>query len=403
MQFHELMRVAGISDPPQCWREQWPEAERTFPGGFIYPGLADLAASWTRLDDGFVEALRDILSRIAGDDVLLRFAWLWRFCYSEKEADSPSSWPTPDALGECLAGMFAIAVAVTCLPGMLESHNRAGIPEQVTRDTLRDIAIWSEHYHRLHGRWGFAEVKWLRNHLRGRLYRLGRLQFMPITYGGGYRLYRHRDTRRVVAVAESGMRFRRDGLVDGTTGINDPQAWEAVLVEEQEHVRGAAISSDGHATRDTVEIALADWDVLLEKGTKLLDIHIPDGPMDPQSCLESYQMANEFFPRFFPEHNYTGFVCLSWLLDPELAKIQPAESNIVRFQREFYLLPVLSDDRQTWERVFDSRPDDLTAAPRGTSLRRAILDHYLAGNRMSKGYGFIPADEIGKPHDYYGR
>jgi hypothetical protein len=38
---------------------------------------------------------------------------------------------------------------------------------------------------------------------------------------------------------------------------------------------------------------------------------------------------------------------------------------------------------------------------RELALQRAILDHDLAGNHMSKGLGFIPADEVGEAHRYY--
>lgn len=367
------------------------------------PGLADLAASSTDLDEGFVEALRAAISAIRGNDMLVRLAWLWHCCFLDVDGGEPGSWPAPKAFGEELEAMFAAAVLVTGLPRMLETHKGLGIPERITRDTLSDIAIWSEDYRSVHGRWGFAESGWLRHHLLGRLFRLKRLEFMPMTYGGGYRVYRSKNDGSVIAVAESGTRFRADGLVDGTSGVIDSNAWESVLEEGQGCVRGNVVSADGHARRETVEIRLDEWDVLLEKGTKLLDVHIPaGGGMDRQSCADSYAMANEFYPKYFPDVKHAGFVCGSWLLDPELARILPAESNIVGFQREYYLLPMLSTDGQTFERVFSGRPQDLTKAPRDTSLRRAILDHVMAGNNMSRGFGFIPADEVGKAHRYSG-
>lgn len=404
MELTRLLEAVGIADPPQWCTDCWEEADAAFPGeGFAHPALADMAAASTDLDEAFARALRGAIEAVRADERLLRFLWLWHYGFFEKDAEA-ANCPAATALSDDLAAMLPAAMLVTGLPRVLARHKRLGIPEQVTRDTLYDVTLWSRHYHNVNGRWGFGELAWLRNHFQGRLYRLGRLQFMPAAYGSGYRVYRRKATGHVVAVAESGTRFRRDGLIDGTTGVSDPQAWEAALIEENEHIRGSAVSSEGRATLGRVEIRLSEWDALLKKGTGILDVHIPaDGPMDPESCLESYRMANEFFPRHFPEHSYTGFVCTSWLLDPELAKIQPAESNIVRFQREFYLLPALSDDKQTWERVFGSKPDDLAGAPRDTSLRRAILDHYLAGGRMSKGYGFIPADEIGRAHDYFGR
>jgi len=399
MELDQILDAVGIADPPQCWREHWAESQRSFPGqGFIEPGLVDLAAGATDLDQGFVDALQRTISAIRGSDALIRLAWLWHYSYFDKDAGEASLWPMPSALPDEFRGMFPAVVLVTGLPRMLEMHRSLGIPEQVTRDTLHDIALWSEHYRSVHSRWGFAEFGWLQHHFLGRLFRLQRLEFMPMTYQGGYRVYRGKSDGRVIAIAESGTRFRRDGLVDGTSGITDPDAWESTLEESNGFVRGSVISGDGHALRDRVEIRLDEWDLLLGKGTSLLDVHIPAGSgLDRQSCIDSYTMANDFYRRFFPEHKHAGFVCCSWLLDPELGKILPADSNIVLFQREFYLLPVLSDDGQTFERVFGGKPEDLTKAPRDTSVRRAILDHVLAGNGMSKGFGFIPADEVGEP------
>lgn len=404
MDIDRLLSAVGIDTLPECWRNCWEEARRTFAGdAFIDPGMADLAAASTDLDDGFVEALRSTIAAIRANDMLLQFAWLWHYCFFDKAGPEPNAWPAPQAFGEDMAGMFSVAVLVTGLPRMLEMHKTLGIPEQITRDTLLDIAIWSEHYRSVHGRWGFAEPGWLQYHFLGKLFRLKRLEFMPMTYAGGYRVYRNKLDSRIIALAESGKRFRRDGLVDGTTGVTDPEAWESVLEEGDGFVRGCVVPAEGHATRETVEIRLDEWEVLLQKGTQLLDVHIPAGSgMDRQSCVDSYLMANDFYRRFFPDYRYTGFVCGSWLLDPELAKILPAESNIIQFQREYYLLPLLSDDGQTFERVFGSKPEDLTKAPRDTSLRRAILDHVLAGNNMSRSFGFIPADEVGEEHRYYG-
>lgn len=405
MELHQVLDEVEVDNAPSCWEECWPEAAITYPGvGFVNRQLVDLAGTSTQLDQGFLEALDETIRLIRSSESLLRLAWLWHVAFFDRAASDVNSWPIPGVIPDKLKGMWSTATLITGLPRLLEMHRALGIPEQVTRDTLYDIALWSRHYHSVHGQRGLDELEWLQHHFLGKLFRLGRLEFVAISYRGGYRIYRNKQTGQSVAVAETGTKFRRDGLIDGTTGVTDPDSWDSLLLDEEAHVRGGIVLPEGRATCQRIELRTGDWDVLFEKGTGLLDVHIPaDGPLTPEGCLESYRMANEFYPRVFPDHSYTGFVCNSWLLDPELAKILPAESNIVQFQREFYLLPTLSDDRQTWERVFGARPDDLAKAPRDSSLRRAILDHVLAGGRFSKGYGFIPADEIGKKHRYYGR
>ena len=53
-----------------------------------------------------------------------------------------------------------------------------------------------------------------------------------------------------------------------------------------------------------------------------------------------------------------------------------------------------ADGRNTLVRVFGSVPDDLTAAPRDTTLRRAILDHLLAGGYLSAGRCFLLSEDL---------
>lgn len=51
------------------------------------------------------------------------------------------------------------------------------IPEQILYDTLQDIVVWTNTWTDLKGRLFLGETDWLSNHLRMKLFRLGRLQF----------------------------------------------------------------------------------------------------------------------------------------------------------------------------------------------------------------------------------
>jgi hypothetical protein len=127
----------------------------------------------------------------------------------------------------------------------------------------------------------------------------------------------------------------------------------------------------------------------------MLEMHIPAGtPMGFEACGQSLHQALAFFSRYFPDRPYRGFCCTSWLLDSQLPDLLPASSNLVRFMQEFYCYPRLSNATQTFERVFGGEPQDLSTAPRDTTLRRAILDHALAGGRMRSGGVFMLADDL---------
>ena len=75
-------------------------------------------------------------------------------------------------------------------------------------------------------------------------------------------------------------------------------------------------------------------------GDPLLGVHIPPGsPLTPAACDESFARARPFFDRHVPGGPYRIASCGSWLLDPQLAGMLGADSNIVRFQRRFARVP----------------------------------------------------------------
>ena len=129
-----------------------------------------------------------------------------------------------------------------------------------------------------------------------------------------------------------------------------------------------------------VTLAAADWDPVLEPGDPVLYFHIPGGiPLDHAACGDSFRAAMDFFPRHFPERPYRAFFCGSWLLDTQLEDWLPSGSNLVRFLREFYMVPSGISARSILQTVFGNDADDLSNAPRDTSLQRAILEHVSAG------------------------
>lgn len=138
----------------------------------------------------------------------------------------------------------------------------------------------------------------------------------------------------------------------------------------------------------------ADWPSLTEgagPGAGGLNIHIPEaGPLLPEECDRSLAAALPFFDRYFPGHGYRVGVCQSWLLDPQLAGYLPAESNIVRFQRRFELLPGSNVRNEAVLRfVFRTEGTDLGALPQNTTLERAIVGHLRRGGAWHSRSGWL--------------
>jgi GNAT-like C-terminal domain/N-acyltransferase N-terminal domain len=125
-----------------------------------------------------------------------------------------------------------------------------------------------------------------------------------------------------------------------------------------------------------------------------LSLHVPrSGPLTPEACDASFAQAREFFPRHFPDEPYRTVTCGSWLLDPRLADHLPADSNIVRFQRRFELLPGgVDDDENVLRFVFGTLSTPLEDLPARTALQRAALAHLRAGGHWQNRTGRLSLD-----------
>lgn len=60
-----------------------------------------------------------------------------------------------------------------------QKYREWGIDQGILYSTLSDIKHWTKTWYDLSGELGLRETGWLSNHLSGRLFRLGRLQFCP--------------------------------------------------------------------------------------------------------------------------------------------------------------------------------------------------------------------------------
>ena len=139
----------------------------------------------------------------------------------------------------------------------------------------------------------------------------------------------------------------------------------------------------------------------LHAGEIALNTHIPsDDRLYPAACDESFVTAREFFSKHFPQRPVV-FTCHSWLMDDQLAEYLPADSNLVRFQRRFSLLPTRHEicDRVMLQLVFHRRYDDaqipesvLSDLPQDTTLQRAYVCHLRSGRRWYARTGWMPVN-----------
>ncbi|MFG2646328.1 acyltransferase domain-containing protein [Streptomyces sp. NPDC048436] len=227
-----------------------------------------------------------------------------------------------------LASFFYVYVFVASLPYVRAYHRSHGIPDDVSRRTLADLGRHIAVHRRARGGPGLLHPSWNSLHFRGELYQLGRLQFQRAVLG------------------------KRMG--------------------------GSAAAAGHTAGQDDL----------------CLNLHITDfrGPLSAEACERSIELAREFFARHFPDERYETAVCHSWLLDPQLKRYLPGESNIVRFQERFRPADGYEkepDDSEPIAFVFGDGNLPVAELPRRTRVERAVGDHLRAGGHWYGGRGWF--------------
>ncbi|MFH1568475.1 MAG: acyltransferase domain-containing protein, partial [Gemmatimonadota bacterium] len=310
---------------------------------FLDPGHITRSRALAQLPAEADAALLEAARRIAASPDLRALAWHCDQLLFEHD-DYPGAtqarlWPHPIApLGD-LSGAFYLLIALDAIPRMRQVHRQRGIPEEVSRANISHFPVSLERYRDLCGQVGVLPrvLYWLRHHVRGDLYRLGRLEYMAKPFRGRLVAWRHRRSRAVVALASAGARFDAEGIL---VADDEPAAWTAGLDQTPDTVTGTPISPRGHAENRVLTLRRDAWEVALSPDDPVLEVHIPaGGGMTPAACRDSMQRALDFFPRYFPERPFVGFACASWILNPQLETIYRPDSNMVLWQRQLYLHP----------------------------------------------------------------
>ena len=126
----------------------------------------------------------------------------------------------------------------------------------------------------------------------------------------------------------------------------------------------------------------------LKAGDPYLNVHIPrGGKLDAEACLESFERAKRFFPEVLG-YDFVAFGCFTWLFDPAFETLLPPDSNILKFQKMFTLLP---GEEGYWglDYVFvNITKENIKDAPTDTHFRKKLVEHLLAGGKMHSGAGY---------------
>ena len=394
----DALNACGESEGLEDIARFWEESAAAMPEGrpcFLVESQWRECREWAGLDEGMNDILGRTVEKIVRSPALLRLAWhcYWRV-FLASDACPPNGWPEfTTALGDD-GGVFYLLVGLGAIPLIRQWHEKLGIPEEITRETAAQASCYCDDTYRTahNGLPGMFEgqLGWMRHYTRERYVRIGRLEYWLAPYTQAEQVFRNRRTGEVVAFAAPGTRFSAEGRI-----FADParyaggDGWAAAFERTETHVTGHLLHPDGYGTTHRVTLPLDDWECRLEKGVMTLQMHIPSGGrMTPEACRDSVTRAKAFFARYFPDEPAVAITCGSWIFSPQLQECLPEDSNLVRFQRELYLVPSAAHGSDGLWFVFLERGlPDFRTWPRRTRVQRAILDyleqgHFWGGGRM---------------------
>ena len=357
-------------------------------------------AAWAGIDppscDLVVQAAGDLLRRPERLADLERCATTL-FSPGDWQPDVWRDVPRDGTPGE---RFFLMLPLLQHLPQARAFYAAHAIRESILRDTLADFQIWIDTHVQRYGLPGFREVGWMREHVCGRVIRLGRLQFQPSTFGNTYVVLARRRGGEISVAACGGRSITATGVFADSEGAVGPFIDLEYAEEGGEIRRAHLVRPDGTIAPRPTAFAPGEWVRRLSAGDPVLNLHIPAGaPLDFDACRDSFVRAAAFYPRHFPENAAPrAVVCGSWLFNPGLCDILPATSNIVRFQQAFMRVPLPGTTAgQTYERVFAPHGRAVRREQLTTTLQRRLFDHIAAGHVPvgAGGYFLAPLDEWG--------
>ena len=366
--------------------KHWEEAKAIFSSNsifFLEPDYIIESSRMLNLPQDAIETLVQYREQIVDDSLSKNLFLYLHYCLFHV-SDYPLSWITqwPSSINDSEAetDSFYLLLLLSGLKKLKQFYQDKSIPVNVFQDTIADMKRRVEHYQHENRRYGIAKnsITWFTNHFRGKLFQLGRLQFVLGFLMNEITVFRNKDTDLVMALSKKNLRKKGDGIV------------------------GNPILPNGKTIEKQTFLSFVNWKQVLTKGDPILDIHIPaGGSLTRELCRDSFKAALKFFPEYFPKHNFKAFACNAWLLDNQFQELLPASANIIRFQKEFYLVPISTVPKDIMKRIFGSDFRNLNEIKPKTTLQKVALQHILKGYTFQGGGGFLLPEDVKRGPQVY--
>ena len=190
-------------------------------------------------------------------------------------------WRSPEAVFGRNAGIFQLLVAMSCLPLVRQKHAELNIPEKYMIGTAQwiggTIGIYAAAHDGCPGH-TITQTHWLRLSVDGRLFRIGRLEFLPRFWSDGFpAVYRRKNSRSLAVLCLDGWAFDEQGF------RVDPEKTAPAHVTSLKFangtVKGIPVSPYGKPLFEReLTLDLNDWEPLWAPWEPQYTVHIPGCP-----------------------------------------------------------------------------------------------------------------------------
>ena len=151
-----------------------------------------------------------------------------------------------------------------------------------------------------------------------------------------------------------------------------------------------------HARGELFRIGDFQYEKKVDNGKLTIEIHIPSGTkLDVRQNLLSFKEALDFFEKYYPELEFSQFLCKSWLLSKEIEEVMGKKTNISRFGdmfERFSINDTTGDSvyRFVYKMVPPYPPVD--ELPEDTTLQKKLKE-YIKSGKMMYAYGGLISKE----------
>ncbi|MES2310106.1 MAG: acyltransferase domain-containing protein, partial [Verrucomicrobiota bacterium] len=178
-------------------KERWSRIQKSssYDPDWLNPSKLQKSMQWLEFGSPLRDALVSAASIIHKDPLhRSRFHYFRDLFQSEDQLKQHpiAAWPLYE--GEPLLSLLYPLMFLSLVGDIQQFNDSKGIAEKITKETLQDLLVWLEHHYNQKGYYTLHQASnWIRHHFVGRIFRLGRLQFLMDQFSLPAQIFRRKN------------------------------------------------------------------------------------------------------------------------------------------------------------------------------------------------------------------